>query len=402
MLRTAGKKRKADKSMEPDKFDASGSLQPAGGSRKRKPQKKLPEDTDKHILLGAECYFENGLRKVKPYFFEYKSFAKGRWVGKTLFEVFRTEFRDRSPDYYASAIVTGLIKVNNTLSDANTIIHNQDLVSHSVHRHEPPVTAAKIKILREERDEFLIIDKPSSVPVHPTGRYHHNTIIQILQREHGFVKLFPVNRLDRLTSGLMILALNKKKAHEYEQQMRARTIRKTYVCRVIGEFPSCEIVCDKPILSVCQKVGLNIVHSDGKPCTTVFEKISYNGRTSLLRCKPLTGRTHQIRVHLQYLGYPIANDPLYARSSLWGSQMGKGGVDKSSAKHIIEKLVTQDSSKPPGEKPCQAATAAVIIVESMDELQSREHLTPENSSGIGWHYETELPEWARDDFEDDF
>lgn len=73
------------------------------------------------------------------------------------------------------------------------------------------------------------------------------------------------------------------------------------------------------------KTGLQIVdEKNGKESKTVFKRISTDGKTSLVQCEPLTGRTHQIRVHLQYLGYPIANDPLYNCDS-FGPNIGKGG-----------------------------------------------------------------------------
>ncbi|CAG8595912.1 13674_t:CDS:2 [Ambispora leptoticha] len=300
-----------------------------------------------YSLEVADYYLEGGLRKVKPYYFEFQAYAKGRWIGKSISDVFCTEFRDQSPEYYKSAIRKGLITINGNHVSAETIIRNQDIIGHKIHRHEPPVTGQPIAILKVDNDGVLVIDKPASIPVHPTGRYRHNTILHILRIEHGFTNLFPVNRLDRLTSGVMILALSKSKAQELEKQMRDKTIRKEYICRVVGKFPDGEIICDKPIRVISQKLGLNMVHPDGKSCTTVFERISYNGRTSVVRCKPLTGRTHQIRVHLQYLGHPIANDPLYASTKIWGENLGKEGViqDSELTKEIMEKLAMEGQNE---------------------------------------------------------
>ncbi|CAG8436998.1 10492_t:CDS:2 [Ambispora gerdemannii] len=310
------------------------------------PSKKTKKQT--HSLESAEYYLEEGLRKVKPYYFEFQTYAKGRWIGKSISNVFCTEFRDQSPEYYKSAIRKGLITINGNHVSAETIIRNQDIIGHEIHRHEPPVTGQSIAILKVDNDNgVLAIDKPASIPVHPTGRYRHNTALHILRSEHGFMNLFPVNRLDRLTSGVVILALNKSKAQELEKQMRDKTIKKEYICRVVGKFPDGEIICDKPIRIVSQKLGLNMVHPDGKSCTTVFERVSYNRKTSVVRCKPLTGRTHQIRVHLQYLGHPIANDPLYANTRIWGENLGKEGVthDLELTKEIIEKLTMEGQSE---------------------------------------------------------
>ncbi|RUO95646.1 pseudouridine synthase, partial [Jimgerdemannia flammicorona] len=178
-----------------------------------------------------------------------------RWLKRSILEVFSTEFRDRSRDYYEYAITKGLITINDRKVPTDTLIRNQDVIAHNIHRHEPPVTGHPIRIVSKE-EEVVVIDKPGSVPafvaltgnqsesnfvfqpqVHPSGRYRHNTVLHILQKEHGLPKLYPVNRLDRLTSGLMLLALNSNKAQQFEQQMKGRNIRKEYVCRVLGEFP---------------------------------------------------------------------------------------------------------------------------------------------------------------------
>lgn len=111
-----------------------------------------------------------------------------------------------------------------------------------------------------------------------------------------------------------------------------------------GEFPDTEVVCEEPILVVSFKVGLCRVDPKGKDCRTVFQKLSYNGRSSVVRCLPLTGRTHQIRVHLQYLGFPILNDPIYG-SSAWGPNRGKGGLVGKNDQELLEALIEEHRSK---------------------------------------------------------
>lgn len=111
-----------------------------------------------------------------------------------------------------------------------------------------------------------------------------------------------------------------------------------------GEFPEGELVCEEPILVVSFKIGLCRVDPKGKECRTVFHRLSFNGKTSIVRCLPLTGRTHQIRVHLQYLGFPILNDPIYG-SSAWGPHRGKGGLVGKSDEELLQALVEEHRSQ---------------------------------------------------------
>lgn len=137
------------------------------------------------------------------------------------------------------------------------------------------------------------------------------------------------NRLDRLTSGLMIIPLSPQRARLLTEEFTAGTVKKEYVARVRGHFPEREVVCEEPMLTVDRQMGLNIVHPEGKPAKTVFNLVRYdvNTDTSVVKCEPHTGRSHQLRVHLQYLGYPIANDPVYSDKTIWGDNVGKGGLD---------------------------------------------------------------------------
>ncbi|KDR75600.1 hypothetical protein GALMADRAFT_121723 [Galerina marginata CBS 339.88] len=271
-----------------------------------------------------------GLKKIPPYWYPYTTMTKLRWIGRELLEVVSTEFRDRSMEYYRYALESGVTTVNGKIAKPDTILQNGDRVENVVHRHEPPVTSKPVKVLLHDVErEFIVVDKPGSIPVHASGRYYRNSLIEILVDDFGYEKCYPVNRLDRLTSGLMIIPLSATRARQLTLEFMAGTVRKEYVARVKGRFPSEEVVCEEPLLTVDRQMGLNIVHPEGKSAKTVFNLIRYDANTdsSVVRCQPFSGRSHQLRVHLQFLGYPIANDPVYSEKKIWGENVGKGGID---------------------------------------------------------------------------
>ncbi|XP_069773350.1 pseudouridylate synthase RPUSD2 [Narcine bancroftii] len=303
-----------------------------GGASERyvpPPRKKNPGISfSQQHFSETEYYFEHGLRKVVPYYFDFQTYCKGRWVGKTLHQVFSTEFRAEPIEYYTQAVKAGRIRLNEQPADLNTVLKSNDFMRNTVHRHEPPVTAQPITILSQDQD-MVVVDKPTSIPVHPCGRFRHNTVIFILGKEHNLTELHTIHRLDRLTSGVLMFARTLEVSKRMDQQVRDRQVQKEYVCRVEGEFPDGEVTCEEPILVVSYKVGVCRVHPKGKPSRTVFQKLSCNGSSSVVRCLPYTGRTHQIRVHLQYLGHPIVNDPVY-NTEAWGPDRGMWGkVDKT-------------------------------------------------------------------------
>ncbi|XP_077620807.1 pseudouridylate synthase RPUSD2 isoform X2 [Crocuta crocuta] len=220
---------------------------------------------------------------------------------------------------------------------------DNDFLRNRVHRHEPPVTADPVRLLAENED-VVVVDKPSSIPVHPCGRFRHNSVIFILGKEHQLKELHPLHRLDRLTSGVLMFAKTAAVSERIHEQVRDRQLEKEYVCRVQGEFPTEEVTCKEPILVVSYKVGVCRVDTRGKPCETVFQRLSYNGHSSVVQCRPLTGRTHQIRVHLQFLGHPILNDPIY-NSVAWGPSRGRGGHIPKTDEELLRDLVAEHQAK---------------------------------------------------------
>lgn len=128
------------------------------------------------------------------------------------------------------------------------------------------------------------------------------------------------------------------KAREMELLIRNREVQKEYVCRVVGEFPEGEVVCSEPIEIVSYKIGVCVVSKAGKECYTQFQRLSYKDGVSTVLCRPKSGRMHQIRVHLQFLGHPITNDPLY-NSDIFGPEKGKGGNIGKSNEELIKDLI---------------------------------------------------------------
>ncbi|CAM6088595.1 unnamed protein product [Calypogeia fissa] len=272
-----------------------------------------PANADDYIFL-------NGKRFVRPYFFEFVAHAKRRWAGKIIVEVYAEEFKGRPPEYYVQAVQNGRIRVDGRRVSLSTILRDSQKMSHFVHRHEPPVMAQPVKIL-EEGPDVITVCKPPSIPVHPCGQYRKNTVVGILEAEHKTGQLFPIHRLDRLVSGLLILARNAQAANRFRVEIEAGRVHKQYVAKVIGVFPSHEVEVNAAVF-YDHREGVSTVETrqpgtgkgKGKEASTKFQRLRTDGVYSIVRCEPITGRTHQIRVHLQHLGHPIANDDLYLQA----------------------------------------------------------------------------------------
>ncbi|PXF43578.1 RNA pseudouridine synthase 7 [Gracilariopsis chorda] len=273
-------------------------------------------------------------------FFEFRTYYKPRWKNKTVYETFCDEFSHKDEVYWSREFDGGRILCKGQTLGINTAWYDGMEVIHIVHRHESAVLSERIHIA-VDREGFVVVSKPPSVPVHPCGTYRRNCLQFILKAFYGMGDLFSVHRLDKETSGLVIMAKNPEYAARFAKEIKDHKVRKTYIAEVNGIFPNGELDCKEPIYwdKKTMKAGIS---EKGADATTKFSKISHNNRecTSLVECKPITGRTHQIRVHLAHLGYAIINDTLYATERIPSKRSKVSRDFESSAL-----LLTHDSFK---------------------------------------------------------
>ena len=182
--------------------------------------------------------------------------------------------------------------------------------------------------------DFLVYDKPSGVLVHPQNRHTQYSITHEVKNRFG-KEANIVHRLDKETSGLILCSKHKKVEKELKQLFENREIQKEYLAKVRGKFPK-KIEVDEPISRNNEfdniKLKVFIDKENGKESKTIFELIKYDEKNniSLVKAKPLTGRQHQIRVHLYHIGFPIIGDPLYGVDFKTAEAYLDGKLDKES------------------------------------------------------------------------
>lgn len=193
----------------------------------------------------------------------------------------------------------------------------EDEISAEITPVELPIT-----ILYED-DDIVVPAKPAEMPTHPSHDHYDDTVANALafryQRDGVPFVFRPVNRLDRNTSGLLLIARNRICAGRMAEQMRKKEIQKTYLAVLDGEMPLGEGEIDACLHRTEQSIILREVCSPDAPdadaaLTRYTVLAAQNGHT-LVRAHPLTGRTHQLRVHFASIGHPITGDDLYGNAS---------------------------------------------------------------------------------------
>ncbi|RLL45253.1 RluA family pseudouridine synthase [Oceanobacillus piezotolerans] len=221
-----------------------------------------------------------------------------------------------------SWISDGYVTVNGEAVKANYKCQTKDLVEWSIPEVEPlHITGENIPLdIVYEDGDLLVVNKPKGMVVHPSAGHQSGTLVHALLYHcddlsgiNGVERPGIVHRIDKDTSGLLVVAKNDFTHVQLSEQLASKEIKRAYEAIVHGEIPHETGLIDAPIgrdSKDRQKMG---VVENGKPAVTHFRVISRFPDYTHIECRLETGRTHQIRVHMRYIGYPLVGDPKYGQ-----------------------------------------------------------------------------------------
>lgn len=222
---------------------------------------------------------------------------------------------DWSRAFAAKLIEQGKVSVNGKAQTKPAYhLHETDKVKVDYDATQPAIPAIELPVIYED-DDCVVINKPAGVLAHSKGVFNPEATVAtwLARRAKGMTgeRAGIVHRLDRATSGLMIVAKSPEALAWLQKQFSQRKVKKTYVAVIEGRPKTAEAVIDMPIERNPKKPQTFRVGANGKPAVTAYKVIAAANGLSLVELKPTTGRTHQLRVHMAKLGHPIIGDKLY-------------------------------------------------------------------------------------------
>lgn len=221
------------------------------------------------------------------------------------------------------------ILVNNHLEKVSYKVNLEDQIKVTVPPKEPLNVKPEnipLDIIYEDND-VIVVNKPQGMVVHPAAGHPDHTLVNALLYHTRDLASSPegfrpgiVHRIDKDTSGLLMIAKNAKARESLEHQLATKTNKRLYLAIVHGNFGEESGTIDAPIgRNPHDRKKMGVVET-GKEAITHFKVLEQFKNYSLIQCQLETGRTHQIRVHLSYIGHPVAGDPLYGpRKTLNGN-----------------------------------------------------------------------------------
>ncbi len=288
--------------------------------------------------MSENQLYSREVRVVPPYSITYRFKVKSEFEGRSLLELMSTRFPFHGMKIWETKISNGQVGVNGNKASADHILSKQDEVYHHNPKVIEPSVPDEVKVLQQTAD-YLIVYKPAPLPMHPGGRYNKNSLTSILE-ERGFENLRIVHRLDAVTSGLVLLARNKEFAQKAMVFFSESKVKKTYYALVSGNPKEDSITIDTPVR---RKTGFVFESEFGltkaKEAITHFKVVEQGANSAIIKCSPITGRTHQIRLHLEQWGHPIIDDPIYGLNGDKSSKKTqKTGISLLNAGLEIEEL----------------------------------------------------------------
>ena len=200
-------------------------------------------------------------------------------------------------------------------------------------RNQEPDTPRDVPTLYEDAD-LLVLDKPAGLPVHPSARYHHGTLTALLKERLGPDAIAdPAHRLDRETSGVIVCGRSTEVSRRLSKAFMRGEVHKAYVGICEGWPAADAFEVDAAIAEgrSTVRIAVRIDAAVGKPAQTRFvverRFLREGERFALLRAFPLTGRQHQIRVHLQHAGYSLVGDKIYGPDEGYFDRFSKNSLE---------------------------------------------------------------------------
>jgi 23S rRNA pseudouridine1911/1915/1917 synthase len=232
----------------------------------------------------------------------------------------------RLPEYSRSRlqqlIRSGFVRLNEQATRPRQIVRSGD----KINLIEPPLE--KIEAVPEpipldvlfEDDDLIVINKPAGLTVHPGAGQHEHTLVNALLGHcttlsgiGGKERPGIVHRLDKETSGCLVVAKNDFAHRELSKQFAARTVEKIYLALVAGKLRKAAGIIDEKIgRHPVRRQRMQVTSLRGRTATTEYRAIRSSDEATLVECRLHSGRTHQIRVHLHHLGHPVLGDKIYA------------------------------------------------------------------------------------------
>ncbi|MCX7985184.1 MAG: RluA family pseudouridine synthase [Bacteroidetes bacterium] len=231
------------------------------------------------------------------------------------------------------AIEAGAIRVNGKLVKPSYMLAPNDVIEVILPKQQKPEILPEnipLEIVYED-EVLLVVNKPAGMVTHPAYGHYTGTLVNALLYHSNSLstvntELRPgiVHRLDKDTSGLLVVAKNDRAHHFLAKQFSARTVEREYWAVVWGKFRSLKGIIEASLGRSKRDRKKVIVIKDGKHAITEYEVLDAWEYLSLVCLRLKTGRTHQIRVHLAYIGHPVFGDPTYSgRDPSWGGLSGK-------------------------------------------------------------------------------
>lgn len=241
--------------------------------------------------------------------------------GQRIDVLLALQLANASRSFVQKLIQDGCVLVNGETVKANYRVRQQDVVKVSRPEVKPlEVNPESIPLnIVFEDDQVIVVNKPRGMVVHPAAGNYHGTLVNALLMHcddlsgiNGVARPGIVHRLDKDTSGVMVVAKTDQAHVSLAHQIKERSASRRYLAIVHGNIKEETGIIDAPIgRHPVDRKRMAVVFMNSKPAITKFRVMERFGDYTLVQCKLQTGRTHQIRVHMAYIGHPVAGDPKY-------------------------------------------------------------------------------------------